>query len=140
MFLEKPPIIVDTNILFSALLRNQSKFADVILAIDYHFFVCELVLVELFKRKEKIVKLSQLTEEEIIHIYHIFLKRITLYKEDLMTRENLVNAYELCRDIDESDTPHVALTLELNGLLWTGDKKLKSGLKQKGFTQFFEPN
>jgi len=32
------------------------------------------------------------------------------------------------------------LTLELNGWLWTGDKKLKAGLKRKGFDRFFEPN
>ncbi|WP_322744651.1 PIN domain-containing protein [Cuspidothrix issatschenkoi] len=45
-----------------------------------------------------------------------------------------------CKDIDESDTPHVALTLQLEGLLWTGDKKLKEGLIIKGFDKFFEPN
>ncbi|WP_413176102.1 PIN domain-containing protein [Anabaena azotica] len=42
--------------------------------------------------------------------------------------------------MDESDTPHVALTLELEGLLWTGDKKLKEGLIRKGFDKFFELN
>jgi len=44
----------------------------------------------------------------------------------------------LCKDIDESDTPFVALTIELKALLWTGDKKLKEGLKKKGFISFFE--
>ncbi|MBW4457887.1 MAG: hypothetical protein KME55_37585 [Nostoc indistinguendum CM1-VF10] len=95
-------------------------------------------MVELFKRKEKLVKLSQLSKDEIVRIYQILLKRITLYKEDLISHENRVTAYALCQDIDESDTPHVALTLELDGLLWTGDKKLKEGLKRKNFNQFFE--
>lgn len=96
------------------------------------------MLVELFKRKEKILKVSQLTEEEIIKIYQILLKRINLYKEDLILAENLVTAYQLCQDIDETDTPHIALTIELDGLLWTGDKKLKQGLERKGFVQLFE--
>ncbi len=73
-----------------------------------------------------------------MRIYQILLKRITLYKEDLITLNNRTAAYSLCQDIDESDTPHVALTLELEGLLWTGDKKLKEGLRRKGFNQFFE--
>ncbi len=48
----KPPVIVDTNILFSALLSNRSQFADILLTSENKFFVCELVLVELFKHKE----------------------------------------------------------------------------------------
>lgn len=50
------------------------------------------------------------------------LKRLHLYKEDLITLEYRRIAYELCQGVDVSDTPHVALTLQLNGLLWTGDK------------------
>ena len=85
------------------------------------------------------MKISRISEEEILLIYKILLKHISLYKENLILHENRILAYELCQDIDESDTPHVALTLELNGLLWTGDKKLKEGLKRQGFEQFFEP-
>ncbi len=31
------------------------------------------------------------------------------------------------------DISFVALTLEMNAKLWTGDKKLYSGLREKGF-------
>ncbi len=133
-------IVVDTNILFSALLSSNSRFRELLLQSDERFFLCEFVLVEIFKRKEKIVRASQLTEDEIAEVYHLLLKRIELYKEDSIAPENRNSAYALCRDVDESDTPHIALTLELNGLLWTGDKKLKEGLKQKGFDRFFKPN
>jgi len=46
-------------------------------------------------------------------------------------------AYALCHAVDEADTPHVALTLQLNGLLWTGDKKLMKHLEKQGFNRFF---
>ncbi|MGM0706537.1 MAG: PIN domain-containing protein [Bacteroidota bacterium] len=41
--------------------------------------------------------------------------------------------------MDETDAPHVAITIEVNGLLWTGDKRLKSGLQSQGFDRFFDP-
>ena len=132
------PIIVDTNIIFSALLKNRTKFAEVLLAENHKFFICEMVLVELFKYKEKIVRLSGLSEDELIQLFQVFLKTMHLYKEELISIENRQLAYQLCYDIDKNDTAHVALTLELDGLLWTGDKVLKEGLLKKGFNQFFE--
>lgn len=42
-------------------------------------------------------------------------------------------------EIDINDVAYVALALELNGRLWTGDKPLKAGLIAKGFDRFFEP-
>ena len=135
----KSIIIIDTNIIFSALLNKNSNFASTLLLGDYQFYIAELVLVELFKYKDKILKLSKLSEEDIFSFYHILLKRINLYKEDLIDGENLKLAYDLCKNIDVNDVIHVALTLELQGKLWTGDNKLKRGLISKGFNLFFDP-
>lgn len=132
------PVVVDTNIIFSALLREQSQFLQLLLDGKHDFFVCELILMELFKHKEKIIRLSQLSENEVIKLYYLLLKRLHVYKEELITAENWRQAYRLCESVDEDDTPHVALTLELEGLLWTGDSKLKAGLQRQGFKHFFE--
>ena len=133
-------IIIDTNIIFSALLSSQSTFANLLLTSEHSFFICERVLVELFKYKEKIVRYSQLSEDDVVRFYQVLLRRVRIYKEDLISLENRTAAYNLCLDIDETDTPHVALTMELNGLLWTGDRALKNGLRRKGFSRFFEPD
>lgn len=133
------PIIVDTNIIFSALLRSQSRFADILLRPTLQFYTSERVVIELFKHKEKLVRLSRLPEDDILRLYYLLLRRINLYKDDLVSTENRQTAYALCQDVDETDAPHVALTLELNGLLWTGDSTLKTGLRAKGFDRFFEP-
>lgn len=132
-------IIVDTNIIFSALLNKNSPFTDILLNSPHKFYVAELVIVELFKYKDKIIKLSKLSEDDLLQFYHVILKRINLYKEDLIQTDNFKKAYNLCVDIDVNDTIHVALTLELNGKLWTGDNKLKKGLIQKKFNSFYEP-
>jgi len=119
-------VIVDTNIMFSILLKDKSKERDVLfLSEDLEFFSCRFAIVELFKHKEKISKFSKLTEDEILTSLYRLLKIINFYNEDLISREVLKKAYELCSGIDEKDTLFVALTLEINGYLWTGDKKLK---------------
>jgi predicted nucleic acid-binding protein len=131
------PVVVDTNILFSSLLRSRTRFAEVLLQSGHPFYVCETVLVELFKRKEKILGFSRLGEDDLARLYHILLRRVNLFKEDLIAPEHWAAAVDLCQDLDPTDTPHVALTLALDGLLWTGDQRLRNGLTSKGFDRFF---
>lgn len=111
------PIIVDTNILFSALLRSRTRFSELLLQSEQQFCICESVVVELFRRKEKLIALSGLSDEDLARLYHILLRRLTLCKEESILAEHWTAAEDLCRDIDETDTPHVALTLGLDGLL-----------------------
>ena len=49
------------------------------------------------------------------------------------------NIARLCKEVDEKDTPYVALTLHLDGRLWTHDTKLKVRLRTSGFDRFYEP-
>lgn len=135
---ENKPVIVDTNILLSALLREKSTILDALRSHQHQFYICELPIIELFKHKEKIIKYSELSAEEIAKVYYFLLKKLHLYKEDLIEKTLWKQAYHLCKDVDETDTPFVALTLELGGLLFTGDQKLKKHLRAKGFTTFFE--
>ena len=131
-------MIVDTNIMFSILLRDKTKERRILfLSDDKKFFSCKFAIVELFKLKEKIMKYSQLSEEDVLTTFYSLIKAIEFYNEDLISTSSLRSAYELCSNIDEKDTVFVALTLELEGYLWTGDKKLKNGLLSKGFNRFF---
>ena len=47
-------------------------------------------------------------------------------------------AYNLCKTVDLKDTPFVALAIELNAMLWTGDKKLIEGLSKLDFQNFYK--
>lgn len=95
-------------------------------------------MVELFKHKEKLVKYSALNEDELLDVFYQLLKKINIYDEDAIAPLNWKLAIDLCSGIDEKDSVFVALTLQLKGELWTGDKKLINGLKAKGFDSFFE--
>ena len=134
-----PPVVVDTNILFSTLLRARSEFSDILFREEPRFVVNELVLTELFRHKEKISRLSHLSEDEMIRLYHELVRTLDLYKEDLLSPSARREAYRLCREVDPTDAPHVAIALEIDGLLWTGDEQLKDGLREQGFDHFYTP-
>lgn len=134
------PVVVDTNILFSALIRGESRFSEILLKSGREFYVCELAIVELFRHKEKLVLRSRLSEDEIGQVFHLLLRKLNLYKEDLIPVAHIRTAHALCSEVDPNDMPHVALTLALDAVLWTGDLRLRRGLEARGFTRFFNPS
>ena len=132
-------VIVDTNILFSVLLGKSKNLREAILSEkNVTFYSCKFIFVELFKYKDKIQAKSSLDEDEILELLHTLLSKIKIFNEESITNDSLKKAYDLCKDIDEKDTPFVSVTIELSGLLWTNDKKLKDSLRAKGFDSFFE--
>ena len=59
------------------------------------------------------------------------LKKIELLDLESIRYTTWKKAFDLTHTIDVHDTPFVALCLELDSPLWTGDKKLANGLKSK---------
>ncbi len=134
----KPKIILDTNILFSILLSKENRYKYILFNTNLEFYTCNFLFVEIFKHKNKIQNISNLTEDEILWQLETILNKITFIKEEFIPKEIFDKAYLLSKDIDDKDTPFVALSIFLNGLILTGDKKLKNHLKQKGFNNFYE--
>jgi predicted nucleic acid-binding protein len=132
-------VVVDTNILFSALLRDDSWFSEILLSSRYEFYIAEFVFVELFKHKERILRASRLSEDELLNQLEILLSAVNVYKEALVPKELKREAHRLCADVDPRDAPHVARALALGAPLWTGDQKLRRGLEARGFSNFFSP-
>ena len=59
-------------------------------------------------------------------------KKIDLINMEFIKETTWAKAIELTENVDEFDAPFVALALELDAPLWTGDKKLITGLGKKG--------
>jgi predicted nucleic acid-binding protein len=131
-------IIVDTNIFFSLLLYRNYKLREILQNIKYDFYSPNFSILELFKHKEKIFKYTSATENEVYEYFDSILQRIHFINTDIIGTKNREKALQLCSDIDEKDAPFIALALELDGFVWTGDKKLKESLKAKDFDRFFE--
>jgi predicted nucleic acid-binding protein len=133
-------VVVDTNILFSMLLSRHGRLRDVLFhAGDTRFYCCRFSIVELFKHKQKLLACSKLEEPDLLEALNVILGRLSFYDELSLTTSSLRQAFDLCAGIDEKDTPFVALTIELNGELWSGDKELVRGLRDKGFQRIFIP-
>lgn len=133
-------VIVDTNIIFSALLREDNKYANTIIKNDsnHDFYAVYFTLVELFKHKERIKKYSKLSEEDILEVLYELLKHIHVINDNIISNSSWKQAMHLVHDIDVKDVPNIALTIELEGKIWTGDIELIEGLRAKGFDDFFE--
>jgi putative PIN family toxin of toxin-antitoxin system len=129
-------VVVDTNILFSAALTKDGKIAQLLFSDEHDFFVPHFTVIELFKYKDKIIKLSKKTEVEVLEILYHLLSQVNFINEKSLSLESRQAAYDLCKNIDPKDTVFIALAIELDAFVWTGDKKLKNGLISLGFEQF----
>jgi|JI10StandDraft_1071094.scaffolds.fasta_scaffold462386_3 predicted nucleic acid-binding protein len=136
--MSRVPVVIDTNVVFKALRLKYSSIREVLNQGTYHFYAPKFLLVEIFKHKEKLLKNNRQPEDEFYEYLNLLLQRITFVNEDIISIGNYLEAYRLCKDIDEKDVPFVALTIQLGCELWTYDEPIREGLKQKGFNHFFE--
>ena len=131
-------VIVDTNIAFSAVLNTNGKIGDLLFNSGelFTFYSCDYLQVELERHKSKMLKIARkMTEAQIKIALSLVLGRITFINETLINESVWFAAEEMVRDIDIDDTDFVALNDQLNAVLWTGDKPLYKGLRDKGYTR-----
>lgn len=102
------------------------------------FYCPRFFLVELFKHKERIARASDLDETELLECLHELLARLRFIEEGGIAVGTWMEARRLCREVDDKDTPFVALALHLEALLWTDDEELKTGLRARGFDRFYQ--
>ncbi|MBX3242008.1 MAG: hypothetical protein KF679_18940 [Chitinophagaceae bacterium] len=124
-------LVVDSNIVFSALLNPSSVIGEILIDVSNKFQFCapEMMKYELDKYEEKIKRYSKLSTSEVSMLKDIIYSSMNFISEDLISQTNWKKAFELTKQIDEKDTPFIALALELNTKLWSGDKKLQTGIK-----------
>lgn len=124
--------IIDANVLFSCLISGKEFYIR--LLADNRLFTADFTLEEIQIYQEKILTRSKLSPEQLSRFVLDVFSRLTIVPNLLVTTQSYYQAFLLCRDIDPKDTPHVALSLQLNIPLLTRDKPLTEGLRQQGFT------
>jgi predicted nucleic acid-binding protein len=128
-------IIVDANILFSALLNVNSQIGSLLLTSRryFQFYATEHLRLELERHQSKIAKAADLPFEDVEVLLGKLFQHIQFVAEDSVPFEFWQKSAVLVRDIDPDDISYVALTEFLDGRLWTGDVKLRKGLIAKGY-------
>ncbi|WP_373060443.1 PIN domain-containing protein [Zunongwangia sp. H14] len=128
-------IIVDSNIIFSALLNIDSRIGQMLINSKKHydFYSPKYVRSEIFEHKEKIKKIAKLNNADFFEVYELVLQNVTILNHSILPIKNFKKAADLCKNVDSDDTLFVAFSEYLKADLWTGDKKLLIGLSKKGF-------
>lgn len=128
-------IIVDANIVFSAILNTNSKIADLLLNSKgiFDFIAPDYLLTETKKYHKKISLISKMTIDEVEIIEFKMVKPISFMSGTHFKESIWIKAEKMVLDIDPKDTPYLAFSLFFNCKIWSGDRSLDKGLIAKGF-------
>lgn len=126
--LNKRELIIDANILMSALVATSGKTYDLIFSERIKLFSPEFLLEEFENHKKEILEKSKLSDAD----FKLFLSLISAEIEFVSRTEfekYIPNASEFTPDSD--DTEYFALAMKLKCALWSNDKALKNQDKIK---------
>jgi len=128
-------IIVDSNIVFSAILNTSSNIGQLILVGSKYFDFSSINFLkeEISNHKDKIQDITGYTLEKYYETYALITSKIRFFDEVLLSDQSISKALHFTKDIDIDDTLFVALAEHYHAKLWTGDKRLKKGLQLKGY-------
>lgn len=130
-------VVVDTNIVFSALLNTNNRLAKLLLLSKnkIHLYSPYLLFQELEEHSGKLKKLASYSEREFKQATTLITKKIRFINSALIPADIYQKSIALTSSVDIDDTEFVALTEHLKGRLWSGDKKLVSGLAKQGWSK-----
>jgi predicted nucleic acid-binding protein len=130
-------IVVDSNIIFSAILASQSNIGQLILFGSKYFdyYSVDLLKQEIYRHKDKIQQITGYSDSQFLTIYNLLIAKIHFIDDIIIPDKDLNTAITLVSKIDADDVMFVALSNYLHCNLWTGDKHLIKGLKKEGFTR-----
>ncbi len=117
-------IVLDTNILFSALIKDSTT-RKLILEYEGIFLFPEYIFEEAEKHKDEIFRKSEMSTDEFNKLLALILRKVTIVPYDVLEPYRQ-EAYELMKNIDVNDTLFVACALAYEGsIIWSNDSQLK---------------
>lgn len=115
-------LVVDTNVLISALLARSKTF-ELILLGNLELFVPEYSLGEIEKHKDELRKRMEVSEQEFSVALNLILSHVTVVNHQNY-KDFEAHAKKICPD--QMDFPFFALALAMKIPLWTNEVRLKN--------------
>jgi len=118
---EKAQLVIDANVLFSALIK-ESTTAALFFKEDFILYAPDFIMEEFSKHGATIAKKTSRTAEGFIQIMHMLHQVITV-----IPREAYADTMDEAEKIspDSKDALYFALALKLRCGIWSNDKRLK---------------
>jgi len=125
---DKMELVIDANILMSALIATEGKTYDLIFNERIKLVSVDKLLRELEKHTPEILEKSGLLEYDFGVFASLIFSKIEFVPYDEL-KKLLSEAEKISPD--QNDTEYFALALKLNCAIWSNDKKLKQQDKVK---------
>ena len=114
-------LIVDANVLFSALIK-EGLTAELLISDKLQLFAPEFLFTEFAKYKDLILRKTHRNEEEFNQLLEILKEQITIVPKKEIT-PFMDEAEKISPD--PKDTIYLACAIALRSNIWSNDKKLK---------------
>ncbi len=116
-------IVVDTNIIISALLRDGLT-RRILLLSPFDMYTLAFAQEEIQKHKAELIYKSKLTDEQFGYLIQLIFSRMSLVPlQDIEPFRD--RATGIMMDIDIADSPFLALAMLLDAPIWSNDAHFK---------------
>lgn len=125
-------LIVDTNIIIAALIKNSAS-RKLITHSEHNLMTVNFSEKETAKYKQLILRKAKITEQEYDTILENLKSKIVIIDDNLVKTK--MNEAKIIMDkIDPGDTPFIAAALATNSAIWSDDKHFVKPSKIKIYT------
>lgn len=103
-------VVVDSNIVFSALLNTKSKIGNLLIngATFFDFYSVGLLRNEILRHKKKILKITGFSQKQFDDTFQIITSRIKFIDDILISDKDFKKSIELVSDIDINDSMFIS--------------------------------
>jgi predicted nucleic acid-binding protein len=125
-------LVVDSNILFAALIRN-STVRHLFFHMDAELFLLQVNFDEVNAHKDELIQKSKSGEDSFRMLFDALVSKCHIIEDELLFSK-MDEADKIMSSIDPDDSPFIAAALETGADIWSDDSHFKKQTKVTVFT------